>query len=188
MKTMNIKSIRSIKEHLFTALDTRGTRDTHHRGFTLIELIIYGGMLTILLGVFTTIFGMVMDAQLESDANSSVQQDGQYLLSKLSQEITRADSITTPASLGQSGSTLVLVRDAITYTYSTDVNGNVSVTTNTGSNILNSYRTTISNLQFTRRGNIGGKHSIQFSYTVTSKTLQGNRLETSIVSSSATLR
>jgi type II secretory pathway pseudopilin PulG len=163
-------------------------KNKNPQGFTLIEMIIYGGMLAVLLGVFTTIFGMIIDVQLESDATSTVQQDGQYILAKLSQDITKADSITTPATLGQSGSSLQLVRNSVTYTYALDGNSNLSVTTNAGSNHLNSYRTSLSNLQFTKRGNTGGKGSIQFSYTITSTTLQGVRLESAVVSSSATLR
>ena len=86
------------------------------RGFTLIELIIYGGMLSILLGVFVTLFGSIVDAQLDSQATSSVQQDGQFIMTKLSHDIMNASSISIPQSVGATTQTLQISRDATSFT------------------------------------------------------------------------
>ena len=158
------------------------------RGFTLIELLIYAGLLSVLLGVFVTLFGMIIDAQLESNASSSVQQDGQYILAKLAHDISNADSITTPAGLGGQSSSLAITSNTVTYTYSIDANGNLIDTTVTGSDVLNSYDTTITDVNFTRLGNPGGKNSIQFTYTVTGKTTKKSGQEVQIFKSTAALR
>lgn len=157
-------------------------------GFTLIELLIYSGLLSILLGVFVTLFGMIIDAQLESDSTSGVQQDGQYVLAKLSGDIENASSITTPASLGQSANTLDIVINSVHYIYSIDGAGNLIVTTLAGSDSLNSYSTSISNLNFTRLGNVVGKNTIRFTFKVTGRTITKTGQESQIATSTASLR
>jgi len=161
---------------------------TNQKGFTLLELLIYSGMLMVLLGVFATLFGMIVDAKLESDASSSVQQDGQYLLAKLSQDISSATSISTPASIGQTSSSLTLTNSLVIYTYSLDGNGNLVITTSVGSDVLNSFQTSLSNLQFTRIGNATGKPTIQYTYTMTSRTRKTSGYETDSFASTASLR
>lgn len=158
------------------------------KGFTLIELIIYGGMLSILLTVFVTLFGSIVDAQLDSQATSSVQQDGQYILTKLSHDIMNAESISTPSSLGSSSNTLQISNDSTLYSYSLDENNNLLITTVSESDQLNSFATEISDLQFVRRGNAGGKNSVTFSFTVTGTTQRTQGAETASYTSTATLR
>lgn len=159
-----------------------------NRGFTLIELLIYSGMLSILLGVFTTLFGAIIDAQLDSNATASVQQDGQYILAKLSNDISSAQSVSLPTALGDQTSSLTLSKNSTTYTYSLNGNGNLIITTGLVPNMLNGFNTAISNLQFTRRGNTGGKNSISFTYTVTGRTIRNAGPETAVYSSTASLR
>jgi len=158
------------------------------RGFTLIELIIYGGMLSILLGVFVTLFGSIVDAQLDSQATSSVQQDGQYLMTKLSHDIMNASSISTPATVGTSTQSLQISIDSASLTYSLDANNNLILTTSSGSDQLNSYATEISGLSFVRRGNVGGKNSVTFTYTVTGKTQRTSGPESVSYTSTASIR
>lgn len=157
-------------------------------GFTLLELLIYSGMLMILLGVFATLFGMIIDAKLESDSSSGVQQDGQYLLVKLSQDISRASSISIPSSLGSTSATLQLTKDSVEYTYSVDGDGNLKVESASASDILNSFQTSISNTEFRKIGNAGGKPTVQYSFTVTSRTKKNSGYETDTFSSTASLR
>ena len=160
------------------------------RGFTLIELLIYSGMLTILLTVFTAIFGWIVDAQLDLDATSSVQQDNQYISTKLSQDIMKADTITTPsaASMGVSSTSLQLSINSVVYTYSVDASGNLIVSTPSGSDALNSFQTSISDVYFTRIGNAGGKNTIVFTYKVTGRTTKTTGVEEVTATSAAALR
>jgi len=145
-----------------------------HSGYTLIELIIYVGILAILLGVLSSIFTSIVDVQLESSATSSVNQDGRYLLSKLLYDVKSSSAILIPASPGTSSSSLQLTINSINYTYSLDGNGNLQVVNNSTSetNILNSYDTSISGLTFTRVGNGGSSDTIRVSFSLTGKTIE----------------
>lgn len=137
------------------------------RGFTLVELMIYMALLAILLTVLTDTFVSIVDLQLESQSTTSVERDGRFLLAKLASDVTSASAITTPASLGGSGSTMTLVINGVSYTYSLS-QGNLQLSNSLGTANLNSNETTISNLSFQRLGNSGGKHSIRITFTVTS--------------------
>lgn len=138
-------------------------------GFTLMEIVIYMGLLSIMLVILTGIFLSTLDAQLESQTISSVQQDGRFILSRLIYDINRAQDILTPVNIGDSGNTLVLSIDGVNYNYDL-VNGILRLNINNIINSLNGFDTTISNLTFQRLGKIGGKNSIKVGFTIASKT------------------
>src|SRR5258708_14824797 len=74
------------------------TFSLHERGFTLVEMLIYMGIFSLMLIALTQIFTSIIDVQLESQSNGSVSQDGQYILSRLSYDISRAQDIATPSA------------------------------------------------------------------------------------------
>ncbi len=140
------------------------------RAFTLIEMLIYMGIMSAFIVVLTNIFVSVLDVQLQSQAVSSVEQDGRFILSRLSHDIRRAQSITTPASAGSSAQSLVLVIGGSTYTYS-DSSGSLTLNSPLGLGSLTSFDTTVSGFTVTRIGNTSGKHSLQINFTLTSVTV-----------------
>jgi type II secretory pathway pseudopilin PulG len=139
------------------------------KGFTIVEMLIYTGILLIVLYIFTSIFSATLDVQLESQTQSAIIQDSGYILSRLSHDMTRASSIVQPASLGQVSSSMQLVIGGTTYTYA-PVNNSLQVTDASGSVYLNSYGTTVSNVSFRRYGNVSGKNSVSIAFTLTSTT------------------
>jgi prepilin-type N-terminal cleavage/methylation domain-containing protein len=149
------------------------------KGFTLVELLIYIGMISILFTVLAQIFGAILDDQLESEATSSVQQDGRFILSRFSYDIQRADDIVIPADLGDQSSSLQLTITGVNYIYDLN-NGNLELTNDIGTNTINSSDSTISGLSFTRIGNsvANAKNTVQIQYTVTSKIIRPKGLET----------
>ncbi len=152
-------------------------------GTTLIELIIYMGIFGIILMVLSNFFVSTIEIKRESEAISYTAQDVRFLLQRLTYDIKNATSITTPASLGSQGSTLVTITDGTTNTY-----------TLTGTNLtlngvqLNGYNTKISNLLFTRLGNNGGKHSIKISLVVTGKVRKASGDQATMVQTAVSLR
>ncbi len=126
------------------------------RGTTLIELLIYIGLLSIFLGVLTGLFGTAIDILLSTQSTSGVAIDSTYLLSRLKYDIQRAESVTIPSDLGSTSSTLTLVIGGIDYVYTLDGSGNLIYTNNLGTFSLNSYLANITQLTFTRIGNAGG--------------------------------
>lgn len=157
------------------------------KGFTIVEMMIYMGLLTLFLYVLTEIFISVTNLQLESQTTSSVQQDGRYILARLSYDIkqsqdnynpvsatTPTPAIITPAAVGGYADRLVLTVGGTQYTYSLS-GGNLVVTDSVGTDQINGYDTTITNIGttpiFYRLGNPtpGAKNSISINYKVTSR-------------------
>lgn len=159
----------NIKRYTIHALRDKRT------GTTIIELTIYMGILAVVLVVLTQLFGSAVDVRRESEATSYTMTDIRYLYSRFLYDISNADSITTPANLGNSSASLQFVKDSVTHTYQLS-SSNLLL----DSVQLNNFGTSISNVSFQRLGNAGGKHTIRVSYTVTSKTKKssGNEIKT----------
>lgn len=156
------------------------------KGFSLVEMLLYMGLLSILLVVMVDLFASSLDLQLESQSTTSVNRDARFLFSRLSYDINRAQSIVSP-SLGAQGSSLQLTIGGVNYTYAQN-NGNLQLTNNNGTDNLNSYGTTISNLSFRTVGNVGGKHSVRISFTLTSTTERVSGPETKNIETTIGLR
>ena len=144
------------------------------------------GLLSILLVVMVDLFASSLDLQLESQSTSSVDRDARYLFSKLSYDVNRAQSIVSPA-LGATGNSLQLIIGGVNYTYALN-NDNLLLINNNGTDNLNSYSTTISNLSFQTVGNAGGKHSVRILLTVTSNTERVSGAETKTIQTTIGLR
>lgn len=83
-------------------------------------------------------------------------------------DIQRAENITMPASLGAQSSTLSLTIDGETYQYAV-VNGDLQLSADSQTDVLNGSLTQISAITFQRFGNIGGKHAIRVNFTIDSR-------------------
>lgn len=149
----------------------------HRNGFTLVELVVYMGLLSIILMVLTTVFVSLVDLQLETQTSSSLETDEAYIVSRFATDIRHADSILTPVANGDSGSTLEIVigGDTVSYTLS---NGNVIRTDTSGAYQINSFDTTASGLNFVRLGVVGGTSSIRINLTLNSD-VAGNQIRDS---------
>lgn len=149
----------------------------HHKqqGFTLIEQLIYMGLLSIFLLTLTEMFVSILNVRKESEAVSAVDQDSRFIMARLAYDINRADSITSPA-LGVSSNTLGLVIDGVTYTY-TLASNNLQLTVNSNIDTVNSLGSSISNLSFQRIGN-NNKDTIKIQMTINGVTVTNKGLET----------
>lgn len=144
------------------------THAKKQRGFTLVELLIYMGLLVIMILIFTDIFTSIIDNQLRSGNTSSVADDGRYIYTRFIYDVGRAQSVTNPVSYGSSSASLTLAIGTQNYTYALD-NGNLVVTDATGSYTLNSYGSTVSDLLFTKVGTTGARNTVKLSFTVNGK-------------------
>ena len=150
------------------------------RGSTLIELLLYIGIFSILTAVLFQFFGTIIDTQLESQSTSSVLLDGQYALNRFNYDIKQTDSIIAP-TLGEQSSTLQLSINSIIYTY-TLTDGNITVASSGAQTIdqLNGVNTNASGLSFTHLGDTqgGNVETITISFTLTSDIANRGNLET----------
>src|SRR6266403_2489597 len=149
-----------------------------YRGFTQIELILSMGILMILISILTTVFGQILDVQLNSKSVSSVDQNGRYILSRLIHDMQSASSIASPSAVGQPSNTLKILVNSINYTYSVSNSGNFVLTNNFGTNVLNSNAASISGLTFTRLGSGGTNDTVRVGFTITSRTQRVQGSET----------
>ena len=145
-------------------------------GFTLIEMYIYMVILAVFLLVMTDLLVGVLNAQLESQAVSSVEQDGRFILARLSYDINRTNAIVDPGGLGSSSAGLVLDIEGDTYSYSLEGN-DLILTSTLGSGKLNSSESLISDLNFETIGNIGGRETVRLNFKVSSKARQSSGQE-----------
>lgn len=157
------------------------------KGFTLIEVVLYMGLFAIFMVVMTNIYVSVLSIRLESESISAVEQDGNVILARLIYDINQASSVTTPGSLGTQSSSLAMVINSTNYTYALS-GGNMVLTAGANSGAINSYNTTISNFSVLRLGNVGGKHSLQLSFTVTSKITKTSGVDTKNFQTTVALR
>lgn len=130
------------------------------KGFTLVELLIYMGIFSILLFVLLQLFSAILSTHAESQATSGLSQDSNYIFSRLSYDVRRADSssISVP-----SASQVQMTISGSTYLYqydSTKHNLTLSVAGGTPDQI-NSINTTINqvgDIAFTLLGNSGAEN------------------------------
>jgi len=147
-------------------------RDRQH-GFTIIELLVYMGLLAVFLTIISQIFVASIDTQLESEAESSVQQDSKFILARLHYDLANATAMIEPSSPGSTSSSLQYVANGVTSTYQL-AGENVIVTEGITAYQLNSVNTRVSNLFFTRRGVVGGKPIVSAAFTLTSRVVRNS--------------
>ena len=140
-------------------------------GFTLVELLLVMGIMSILMIILFQVFGSILDLKLRSEATTYVAQDSRYLITRLTYDISRASDVTLPVELS-SGSSLTLVIDGQNYLYSLDDNI-LKLSVGGGDNLaLNGIGSKINTLTFTRFANIGTKRIVQISLGIVPTTVQ----------------
>ncbi len=165
-------------------------------GVTIIELLVYMGLLSIFMVVLVDVFVTILNAKLNTESTSALDADSRYILSRLSYDVARADTMGTPASLGGSGGTLSVTTSGITYSYSLDGSGNINLNNGSTNMKLNGNDTSLTNLTFTKIGNADTvcapqncKPTVKVSFTIQSNiVLQGNRQESQTVETTLGLR
>ncbi|OGF99723.1 hypothetical protein A2Y99_02005 [Candidatus Gottesmanbacteria bacterium RBG_13_37_7] len=146
---------------------SRNKQINYRSGFTLMEMVVYMGILSIFLLVMTTIFVSILDAQLESEATSSVNQDAKFIFARLLYDINQTETISQPSNPGETSDTLQISIDSLNYTYG--LNGNdLMLDVNGQSNKINSFDTMVSDFSIRRLGNTNGKNNLQIGFTLTS--------------------
>ena len=156
----------------------------NNKGFTIVELLLYMGIFSMLLVVLLQLFSTILSSHAESQATSSVDQDGAYILARLTYDIHNATGITSPTPLGTSctatpaSTTCHLSMGGTVSQYSLDSSGNLNMTIGGTNFPLNSVETSIDSITFTALGNPSSgtlpnpKPSVQISFTLKSKTIR----------------
>lgn len=159
------------------------------KGVTVVELLLYMAILSALLTILTSVFVSALDVQSESNATSSVEQDGNYIIARLTYDIHRAQDINIPSSNGATANNFQIVIDGTNYTYNVDGNNNLILTNNLGVNNLNNYGSSVSTFLVQRLGNIGGvENTLKINFTITGRTRRISGVETKDFETNLSLR
>lgn len=150
-----------------------------HKGFSLVELLVYMALMSIFLVVLLDIFTTTLNIKLASESTSAISYDSRFILSKLSYDINNADTIVTPA-LGETTSSLQFTKSGSTITYSI-IGDNLNKTLGGDSMSLNGTDTQIDSISFKNIGFAGGKPTIQIVYVVRSKIVVSGGTQTETV-------
>ena len=115
----------------------------HIKGVTMVELLIYIGLLTLFLTVLTSLFVSIFKLQLTTQATSSLTQDTRFIITRMGYDIENASSVSVvPPNTLQFNDTS---------SYSLD-DGNLILIIDGVSNKLNGLDTTISEIIFQKIG------------------------------------
>lgn len=136
-------------------------------GFTLVELLIYMGLISILMVIISQLFGAIFDVKIESEATSAVEQDGRFILSRLIHDIERSTAITTPLDYGSTSSSLIMTIDGTENTYAVS-GGVLQLVNNSGTNNINSSQTAVSNMTFQKIGDETANETVKIAFTISS--------------------
>lgn len=148
------------------------------KGFTLVEMLLYMGLVSIFLLVLTDLITATLDVRVESTAVSAVITDGEFIKNRMTYDFRRATALVLPATTGVSEATLRLTIAGATYDYALQ-GSNLTITVGGASEQLNSPSTAISNLSFTRIGNGVATDTVQVSYDSSSTSIvRGQTAET----------
>lgn len=145
---------------------------TDKQGFTLLELTIYITLVVGILVTATTFAWSIVNSRTKAFSVQEVQQNGRFIMEKITQAAHSASDITTPL-IGIPGDSLELVmndvaQDPIIFSVS---GGILSMSEGGAAGIaLHSNAVTVSNVSFTNMSLASGKSkNVQISLTVDNK-------------------
>lgn len=139
-----------------------------HAGYTLIELLLYLSLLSVLLGAIASFTGMVLEARAKNQVMTEVNQQGTAALELISYTLRNASSITAPAT-GSNASSLTLSVPTASASPTIFTLNDSTLTIKEGSATavpLTNSRVQVTGLVFTNVSRSGTKGVIQASLTL----------------------
>lgn len=151
-------------------------RSSIKKGFTLVELLMVMGIMGFLMVILFQVIGSILDLKVRSEAITAVAQDSRYLITRLTYDISRASTITSPVP-GASGSSLQLLIGGDTYLY--QLSGNtLNLSLNGGTPYaLNGIGSRITSINFTRYADVEDIESVGINLVITPTTVQSGGVD-----------
>ncbi len=138
------------------------------RGYTLIELLLFGAIFTVASIIFISVFVAIVNLQVRASNIAEVDSQSQFVLQSLQRYIERAVVIDIPSDVATSTLKLWMPNETnATRFYMSNASASPLLVENgTSSFALTSPKVKVGNLSFVRRVNPGGKDSVAVSFTV----------------------
>lgn len=146
------------------------TKPVFQKGTSLIEVILYIALFSIIIIVVVDLLMTSGSLKTESESQSGLQIDAALITSRLNYEIRSADTVTSPATIGQTTTSLSITTGSETHTFSlsgTNFLYQKTVGATVTTDNLNSNLTNVSNLTFQALGFSGGKLVVKTNFTLT---------------------
>jgi len=139
--------------------------------FTILELLLFSAIFSVLVVVFVTILVSVTRVQVRQEAVTEVNGQSQFILQTVQRYVERSSLVDMAAGVPSSTLTLRMASSsgdpAVIY-----ASGTVAYVTEAGGapQPLTTSKVSVSNLTFTKRSNPGGHDSVDISFTVSYNT------------------
>ncbi|MEK7607278.1 MAG: hypothetical protein AAB444_03735 [Patescibacteria group bacterium] len=139
------------------------------QGFTLVELLLYVGLSSLLLLTMTLFLSTLLESRVKNQTVAEVEQQGAAALHMMAQIIRNAESITSPIQ-GNNASSLTLnvitgANDPTVFDLSSDA---LRITEGAGSPmVLTNSRVTVSGLTFQNLSHTGTPGAVRVNFTLT---------------------
>lgn len=133
------------------------------RGFTLVELILGMGLLTILLGILLNVFVSSVELKLESEADSALTNDARFIVNRINLDVRDAKAIIEPSMPNGTSQTLIININDVLVEYRVDEAGRLIRIQGADSQLVTSSATRVEAINFTSIGEVGGRNNIQIS-------------------------
>jgi len=148
-------------------------RHKYKRGTTFIEVLLYIALLSIVLIFITDIILQTLSFMIEARNISYLDSDSRFINTKIRNDIRRADSISTPQTVGQTTSSIGFVYEGENYSYSLN-NGALEITDPNGTYRINSDQTTVSGFSVQNASYDVGSPTLNFSIVLQSRTVSSS--------------
>lgn len=135
------------------------------RGFTIVEMMLYMGLFMMLLTVLTSMFVSILQVHVEAQSTSAIEQNGRYILNRISYDLYRANSVSVPANFGQTTDNIQMTVDGQTYVYA--VSNNILQLTRSGTTErLHNPQIQVQSFSVTKIGVVSGTPTLQIDLTL----------------------
>lgn len=145
----------------------------HRKAFTLVELLVYVAVFSIVVVGFITVFVSILRIQSQQSGQTQVEEESQFLLQQIQYYVENARLVDMTLDTATSTLQLREFSSSIDPTTISATGGVAYLNQGTSSNpfALTSSHVAVSNMQFTRHYNIGsssafGADSVSFSFTI----------------------
>lgn len=150
----------------------------HNKGFTLIEITLYMGLLSVLLGLLVSSLFLINQARIKSHMLMVIEQEGQQIARTLQQAIKDSREVNLP-TIGTNSSQLSLSRfqTSLNPTVFALNNNKIVITESNAANLLSSNQTIVQNLLIQNVSTSGKPGLIRFQFTIASSSELSNRYQ-----------
>ncbi len=166
---------------------------TNKRGFTLVEFVIYVGIVALMITSLSSFLIMAVSARTKAEAVANVEEQGIAAMQRITQTIRNATSITAP-SIGTSsatGATVVVPTGALSPTLFNLSSGVLQMKEGAGAYVdLTSSQVVVSGLTFynVSRPSTSGSMKIQFTVSTPATSVAPHFTYSKTFNGTATLR